>query len=229
MKSSLCSNCSFILAIFILMCGSVAGVAAGSVDDNSGPARTQPDPTAATFIAVAGAASAAEKAAEPSTTEPTSERKLKRIREANQRKAREMMARDGKIYSRKEMAELESTYQIANEKTRSPEAMEALRKVVEQFDKSNRAGCAALYLGRWSQGDDREKYLQLAIEKYSDSYYLDGTSVGGYARLVLGADYKKAGKDTKAKKLFDEIRKDYANATDHGGALLVDILAKQEW
>jgi hypothetical protein len=158
-----------------------------------------------------------------------SERKLKRIREANQRKAREMMARDEKLYSRKEMAELESTYQIANRNTRSPEAMEALKTVLEKFDKSNRAGCAALYLGRWSRGDDREKYLKMAVEKYSGAYYLDGTSVGGYARLILGADLKKAGKDSAAKKLFNELRKDYPEAMDHGGRLLVEVLDKEGW
>jgi hypothetical protein len=104
--------------------------------------------------------------------------------------------------------------------------MKALKKVLEKWPKTNRAGCAALYLGRWSQGREQERYLNLAIDQYSKCYYLDGTSVGGFARFVLGQIYKQAGKETKAKKLFDEIRKDYAEAEDHSDKLLVEQLPK---
>ena len=155
-----------------------------------------------------------------------SDRKLEQIHRNNKRKAEEVMARDSRLYSGKEMAELEQTYQIANRAPRSPEAIEALKKVVEKFEKSNRAGCAALYLGRWTKDDEQEKYLNLAIEKYSKSYYLDGTSVGGYARFILGHVYQQANKNVQAKKLFEEVRKDYADAQDHSGALLVEKLPK---
>jgi hypothetical protein len=151
-----------------------------------------------------------------------SEHKLEQIHRNNRRKAEDMMARDSRLYSAREMADLEQTYQIANKNTRSPEAMDALRKVLEKYEKSNRAGCAALYLGRWSQGDDREKYLKLAVEKYSKCYYLDGASVGAYARLILGSLYQQAGKEAEAKKLFDEIRKDYEDAEDHTDKLIVE-------
>jgi hypothetical protein len=173
-----------------------------------------------------GPGTTAPPAGRPATpvTPKISERKLEQIHRDNRRKAEEMMARDNRLYSAKEMADLEQTYQIANKNTRSPEAMEALKKVLEKYDKSNRAGCAALYLGRWSTGDDREKYLRLAIEKYSKCYYLDGTSVGGYARLILGSLYQSQNKNTAAKKLFDEIRKDYADAEDHGDRLLVELI-----
>jgi tetratricopeptide (TPR) repeat protein len=152
--------------------------------------------------------------------------KLERIHRNNRRNAEEMMARDSRVVSPREMSELEQTYQIANRSTRSPEAMEALKKVLEKWPKTNRAGCAALYLGRWSQGEDQERYLKLAIDQYSKCYYLDGTSVGGYARFVLGQIYKQTGKEADAKKLFDEIRKDYAEAEDHSDALLVEQLPK---
>jgi hypothetical protein len=153
-----------------------------------------------------------------------SEQKLEQIQRNNKRKAQEMMARDSRLYSTKEMADLEQTYQIANQNTRSPEAIEALKKVVEKYPKSNRAGCAALYLGRWTQGDEQEKYLKLAVEKYSDCYYLDGTSVGGYARFLLGSLYNQTNKKTAAKKLFDEIRKSYEDAETHNGTLLITQL-----
>jgi tetratricopeptide (TPR) repeat protein len=155
-----------------------------------------------------------------------SEQRLEQIHRKNRRNAEEAMSRDSRMYSPKEMADLEQTYQIANRNTRSPEAIEALKKVVTTYEKSNRAGCAALYLGRWTKGDEQEKYLELAIEKYSKSYYLDGTSVGGYARFILGHLYEQANKKTKAKKLFEEIRKSYDDATDHSGKLLIAQLPK---
>ena len=168
-------------------------------------------------------ASHAQQSGEP---KKISEAKLERIHRNNRRNAEEMMARDSRVVSAREMSELEQTYQIANRNTRSPEAMEALKKVLEKWPKTNRAGCAALYLGRWSQGEEQERYLKLAIDQYSKSYYLDGTSVGGFARFILGQIYKQAGKEADAKKLFDEIRKDYAEAEDHSDALLVEQLPK---
>lgn len=157
---------------------------------------------------------------------PVSPEKLSRIREANVRKAREKMGADSKQYRQDEYAELESLYQKGNANPRTPENQVFLKEVVEKFPKSNRAGCAALYLGRYTQGDEQEKYLKLAIEKYSDSYYGDGTCVGGFARFVMGMIEQKAGKQSAAKKRFEEIRKDYEDSTDHGGRLLVESLPK---
>ena len=107
---------------------------------------------------------------------------------------------------------------------KTPEEIEALKTVVEKYPKSNRAGCAALYLGRWTTGDDQEKYLKLAIEKYSDAYYLDGTSVGGFARFLLGHLYNQQNKKVAAKKLFEEVRKNYEDAETHSGTLLITQL-----
>lgn len=165
-------------------------------------------------------------AQQPAEPKKISDAKLERIHRNNKRKAEEMMARDSRVVSARDMSDLEQTYQIANRNSRSPEAIEALKKVLEKYPKSNRAGCAALYLGRWTQGEDREKYLKLAIDQYSKSYYLDGTSVGGSARLILGHLYKQAGKEVEANKLFEEIRKDYADAQGHLGELIVEQLPK---
>jgi tetratricopeptide (TPR) repeat protein len=154
-----------------------------------------------------------------------SEAKLERIREANKRKAREQMARDSKEYKREEFAALEELYQKANANPRTPESQEILRQVVERYPKSNRAGCAALYIGQFSKdAKESEQFLERAIKEYSDCYYLNGTSVGAFARLLLGMKEKQAGHDTKAGKLFDEIRKDYATATSHNGKLIVETL-----
>lgn len=156
-----------------------------------------------------------------------SEAKLERIREANKRKAREQMARDSKDYKREEFTALEELYQKANANPRTPENQEILKQVVKQYPKSNRAGCSALYIGQFSKdAKESEKFLELAIKDYSDCYYLNGTSVGAFARLLLGTREQEAGHDTKAKNLFEELRKDFPTATSHNGKLIVDALPK---
>ena len=163
--------------------------------------------------------------AEEKPAAQVSEAKLERIREANKRKAREQMARDSKEYKREEFAALEELYQKANSNPRTPENQEILKQVVEKYPKSNRAGCAALYLGQFSKdAKESEKFLELAIKEYSDCYYLNGTSVGAFGRYLLGTREKQAGHDTKAKNIFEEIRKDYATATSHNGKLIVEAL-----
>lgn len=160
----------------------------------------------------------------PAEPKKTSDAALERAHRNNRRKAEEMMARDSRVVSARDMNDLEQTYQLANRNPRTPEAIEALKKVIEKYPKSNRAGCAALYLGRWTKGEEQELYLKQAIDQYSKSYYLDGTSVGGSARLILGTIYKQAGKETEANKLFEQVRKNYADAQDHTGALIVEQL-----
>jgi hypothetical protein len=157
---------------------------------------------------------------------PVSAAQLERIKEKNVREAREKMAADSKEYRRGEFTELEELYQKGNANPRTAENQVFLKQVLEKFPKSNRAGCAALYLGRYTKGDEQEKYLEMAIEKFSDCYYGDGTNVGGYARFVLGMMRHQAGKQSAAKKLFEELRKDYADTTDHGGRLVVENLPK---
>lgn len=165
--------------------------------------------------------------AKESKTESVFPAKLERIREQNARKAREKMAADSKGRSRKEWEELESLYQKGNANPRLPENHVFLEDVIEKFPKSNRAGCAALYLARYSKNREREKYLEMAIEKYSDCYYGDGTSVGAFARYLQGMQWQQAGKRREAEKIFAEIKEDYPTATDHGGRLLVEHLPEK--
>ena len=74
-----------------------------------------------------------------------------------------------------------------------------------------------MYLAQKSGGAEREKLLEKCVKDFSDAYYLDGCSVGGLSRLYLAAYYQQNGKDSAVKKLVDEIEKNYAEATDHGG------------
>jgi len=144
--------------------------------------------------------------------------------------ARERMQEDRKEYSRQEMGELEELYQVANKNWRTdrPKAKKAMKELVKKYKKANRTGCAMLYLGQLSRGDERADYLEKAIKDHSDCYYLNGVQVGGWARYLRLLDLKSDGEDRKAKKLEDEIRKKYKKAITHRGIRLVDILDQME-
>lgn len=106
-------------------------------------------------------------------------RKVERQREENQTKARNRAAQDSRHYKPAELAEIESLYQVANKNWRTAEAKTSLTTLLSNFDKSNRTGCATLYMGQMSEGKERIEYLTRAVEKFSDCYYLNGCQVGG--------------------------------------------------
>ena len=138
-----------------------------------------------------------------------------------QAKARERMRQDLKKHSREQIGEAEQLYQVANKNWRSDEAKQSLQKMVEKFPDVNRTGCAVLYLGQMSEGEEHERLLKDAAEKYGDCFYGNGVQVGAYARFLLALYYKNTGKADEAKKLFDEIRRKYPDAIDHRGRSLV--------
>jgi hypothetical protein len=152
------------------------------------------------------------------------ERQRERAMEDNRKKAREAWQKDERQFKADELSAMEQLYQKANENPRTPEAQEMLKELIKKYPKSNRAGCAALYIGQFSRdAGESGKYLELAIKDYSDCYYLNGTSVGGWARMLMAGRENGA----KAKKLKEEIRKDYPDATNHSGELLVSFLDKE--
>ena len=138
-----------------------------------------------------------------------------------QAKARARMALDRKKHTGAQIGQAEELYQVANKNWRTEEARQSLQQMVEKFPDVNRTGCAVLYLGQMSEGEERERLLTDAAEKYGDCYYGNGVQVGAYARFLLALYYKDAGQEDKAKRLFDEIRKKYPDAVDHGGRWLV--------
>ncbi len=164
------------------------------------------------------------------TSKPLAAKALpEQILAQQQAKARERMRRDAETFSPQELREIETLYQVANKKWRSEEARESLKTLVEKYKKANRTGCAILYLGQMSRGDDRIAYFKQAIADHGDCFYGDGVQVGALARVFLGQAYldnAKADQENadKAKVLFDEIRKDYADAVDHRGNLLIEQL-----
>ena len=93
-------------------------------------------------------------------------------------KAQERMALDRSLLSNDEFRDLESLYQSANRDLGSPGAKAKLKEVVRKYPRSNRAGCAVLYLAQMSTGSEREEYLKSAIASYGNSWYGDGVQVG---------------------------------------------------
>ncbi|OAI57867.1 hypothetical protein AYO47_07365 [Planctomyces sp. SCGC AG-212-M04] len=141
-------------------------------------------------------------------------------------KVNERFRKDNSTYSKAELAEIESLYQVANKNWRTQEARDSLKKLVDKYSKANRTGCAILYLGQMSMGEEKEKYLKQAISDFGDSYYGNGVQVAAFARFLLAHDYLGRGKMDEAKALFEEIRKSYPEAVDHSGNLLVDSIPK---
>ena len=133
---------------------------------------------------------------------------------------------DRETYSKEELREIERLYQVANKQWNSPEAQVSLKKLIDRYLKANRTGCALLYLGQMASGEEKEKYLVQAINVRSDCYYGDGVQVDAYARFHLANYYLQIGKKDEASALFDEIRKDYPDAIDHRGRLLIDLIPK---
>lgn len=141
-------------------------------------------------------------------------------------KARKRMRKDADIYSGNELKEIENLYQVANKQWRTEKGKNSLKELITKYDKANRTGCALLYLGQMSTGEEREEYLNQAIEGFSDCYYGDGVQVGAYARYHLAYHYRKAGDETKAAELFEELEKLYPNAINHKGKLLASMIEK---
>lgn len=139
-------------------------------------------------------------------------------------KARERAGKDRGKYTPEQLKEAEELYQVANKNWRSAEAQACLEKMVAKYPDLNRTGCALLYLGQYAKGEDRVKLLKDAIEKHSDCFYFNGCQVGGYGRYVLLLTYLDLGKKDEAQKLVDELNKDYAEAIDHKGNLIVSMV-----
>ena len=142
-------------------------------------------------------------------------RKVERQREENQTKARNRAAQDSRHYKPAELAEIESLYQVANKNWRTAEAKTSLTTLLSNFDKSNRTGCATLYMGQMSEGKERIEYLTRAVEKFSDCYYLNGCQVGGYGRYVLALTLWESGEKDKARALLGELKTKFKDTTDH--------------
>jgi len=157
--------------------------------------------------------------------EPMKDRLLAAARQMGMQKSvAARFQKDREAYTEEDMAQVEKIYQEASKKWGTDEMREGLERLIDEFPGTNRSGCAMMYLAQWAKGQQREEYLKTAIKVYDDCYYGDGVQVGAYARFLLGSDYRNAGDNEKAQKLFDEIRQKYPKAVDHSGKLLVDLI-----
>jgi hypothetical protein len=141
-------------------------------------------------------------------------------RTGQQLKARKRMQQD-LSFSDQERQEIESLYQVANKQWQTQEARDSLNTLVEKYKRANRTGCAILYLGQMSHGDEQIAYFKQAITDHSDCFYGDGVQVGAFARFLLGQVYVQSGQLDLAEALFNEIRKEFRDSIDHSGNSLV--------
>ncbi len=139
-------------------------------------------------------------------------------------RARARMQADRDRYTPEELARIEETYQRANRNLKAPEAVGLLEEVVATWPSSNRAGCALVYLGQIAEGDAGAAYLQRALAEHGDCFYGDGVQVGAYARFLLARRAREAGDVETAERLEREIRTAFADAVDHNGRPLVEVV-----
>lgn len=145
-------------------------------------------------------------------------------REKAQAAARARMRQDRGKYSPEVLGEVEELYQTANKDWRSPGAVAALEKLINEYPDLNRTGCATMYLGQMTQGPQRADYLTRAMTDFADCYYGDGVNVGAYATYYLACHHMQEGDHDEARKLFDKIKTHYPDAIDHRGRALTDLV-----
>lgn len=153
--------------------------------------------------------------------------RLDTMRENARTAARLRAAKDEANYAADELHEMEVIYQEARKQTSFDRVAAAMQPLFDRFPGSNRTGCAAVYLANKSQGDERERLLQYAIEHGSDCQFLDGTSVGGLARVLLASDRMAAGRDD-AGPLLAEVRASFSEGIDFEGRPLIDLVERLE-
>ncbi|MBT3295069.1 MAG: hypothetical protein HN919_11830 [Verrucomicrobia bacterium] len=180
----------------------------------------QADPTLETRVQKLEKEVAELKAALAPLVEKTKAEQVVATQRSN---ARARMRKDSQLYTRDELREIETLYQVANRQWNSKEGKDSLKELIKKYDKANRTGCALLYLGQMTKGEEREKYLKQAIADFSDCFYGDGVQVGAYARYYLAYHYRESGDDKKAAELFEAMRTLYPSAIDHKGRRLADL------
>jgi hypothetical protein len=137
-------------------------------------------------------------------------------------RAQERMRRDRASFTSEELQQLETLYQSANRALKAPGSKDILRQVIQKYPRSNRAGCAAPYLARLSEGPDQERLFLDAIKDHGDAMFGDGVQVGAMARAELAFLHVRNGRTTDAKKLADEVNQLYPGAVDHRGQRLAE-------
>lgn len=134
---------------------------------------------------------------------------------------------DLKKYGSVQLDEIEELYQVANRGHWDSTVKANLLEVIRLCPDANRAGCATLYLGQMTEGAEKEQFLKTAIGKYNDCWYGDGVQVGAYARYQLASYYRDNGRTEESSALLDELRRDYPDAINHNGWLLLNDFSEE--
>ncbi len=147
---------------------------------------------------------------------------------AQQAEARKRMKKDGLAFTPEQLRAIEALYQKASGMQRGTAREQELRRLVETYPASNRAGCARLYLAQDASSPNAAvAAFEEAIARSPDCFYGDGVQVGAYARYLLGRLYQRTGRDGEAARVFGEIRTSFPGAVDHDGRPLVELIGPQ--
>ena len=112
------------------------------------------------------------------------------------------------------------------------DALTAWRALIDRFPESNRAGCAAIYMGQQQLADKdysgAEESFSLAAEKFGHHKYGNGVEVGGYAYFFLTSVYCETEQYDKAVESLKILVKKYPYASGHrSGDALISLRAKK--
>lgn len=151
--------------------------------------------------------------------------RLEALRERAIQRAHERARAEERRFSAEQLREIERLYQEAKRADTGEGLARGFQPLLDRFPSANRTGCAILLMARVTQGEAREALLKRAIREHGDACFLDGTNVGGVARLMLAQDAGAAGRADEARRLRDEIAKGFSNELDFGAVPLVDVIS----
>jgi hypothetical protein len=169
----------------------------------------------------------AQTAPMPSATADVAGSRTVRIA-ALRAKAQDQIERERAVYSELELQDIDTRYRAAHRDDFPTmlrgDAGRILIQLIADYPKSNRAGCAVLHLARLASGQERERYLRLAISNHSDAWCESGVQVGALARARLAVYYAGREKLDEAERLAEEIVTLFPDAVDESGSPLVHVL-----
>ena len=112
-------------------------------------------------------------------------------------------------------------------------AVKTWQTLIQKFPASNRAGCAAAYMGQCLSSIKEyaraEEALRLAAEKFGHHRYGNGVEVGGYAYFYLVHVHCEAGEYGKAGEVLRTLVEKHPYATGHRLGDAVMSLRAKRW
>jgi hypothetical protein len=152
-------------------------------------------------------------------------------------KAEQRVEDDSEWYSDQDLHDIEARYMTAHllgmplpaanarsQLARVRERRGQLQELIDRYPRSNRAGCAVIELAQLSRGEERERFLKVAIAEHDDAWFENGAQVGPLARALLATYYAGLDRFDEAEELATEIVRQYAGSVDLAGASLDDVL-----